>query len=142
MATTTTDEEDRPMGQTSTSLGVEENLGAALAYALGFLTGIIVLLLEQKNETVRFHAAQSIVVFGAIFVISIVLGMFGSGAGLLFGSGVGMGLAATGISLLLGLASFALWIASLVLWVYLIVRAYQGANPRIPGAAGIADGLV
>lgn len=49
------------------------NVAAALAYALGFLTGIVIYLIETENDHVRFHAAQSMVVFGGIVVVSIAL---------------------------------------------------------------------
>ncbi|AKH98098.1 DUF4870 domain-containing protein [Halanaeroarchaeum sulfurireducens] len=141
MATTSADEADRTTSTGETSLGLEENLGAALAYVLGFLTGIIVFLLEQENDHVRFHAAQSMVVFGGIFVVSIILSILGGGLSTMMAGGAGS-FVATGLSLILGLASMVLWLASLVLWVYLLVRTYQGSDPRIPVAAGIADGLV
>jgi uncharacterized membrane protein len=57
-----------------TSTGMEQNLEGLLCYVLGWVTGIIFLLLEKENKFVRFHAIQSIVVFGAYTVISIILG--------------------------------------------------------------------
>jgi len=40
---------------------------------LGFLTGLVMIFTESENDHVRFHAAQSIVIFGALFVASTVL---------------------------------------------------------------------
>ena len=57
-----------------TSTGMEQNLAGLLCYVLGWITGIIFLLLEKDNRFVRFHAIQSIVVFGAFMVIEIILG--------------------------------------------------------------------
>src|ERR1700679_1592528 len=44
------------------SAGMEENVASALCYALGWITGVLFLVLEpyNKNRTVRFHAFQSI----------------------------------------------------------------------------------
>ncbi|WP_318010792.1 hypothetical protein [Bacillus sp. RAR_GA_16] len=56
-----------------TSSGLEENVAGLLTYVLGFVTGIIFLLIEKENKFVRFHAMQSIVVFGAFFIASLVL---------------------------------------------------------------------
>jgi uncharacterized membrane protein len=42
--------------------GLSENLAALLSYVFGWITGLIFLLLD-KRPYVRFHAAQSIVVF-------------------------------------------------------------------------------
>ena len=62
--------------------GLPENTAAALCYVLGFVTGIIFLVLEpyNKNKLIRFHAFQSIFlniawigVFIALSIIGIVL---------------------------------------------------------------------
>lgn len=116
---------------------LDDNVAGALTYVLGFVTGIVFYVIKSDNEFVRFHAAQSIVVFGGIFVLGIVLS-FISGTAALFGGGVAGGFAAAGISMLVGLVSFVVWIAALAIWIYLMVRTYQGADPRVPGAAGIA----
>jgi uncharacterized membrane protein len=118
-----------------TEIGLEVNVAAALAYVLGFLTGIIFYLLEDENDHVRFHAAQSMVVFGGIVVAFIALSFIQIIAG--FGTIVGALLGA-----IISLVSLVLWVGALVLWIYLIVQTYQNKDPRIPGAAGIADNLV
>lgn len=123
-----------------TSVGLEEDVAGALTYLLGFVTGIIFLLVEEDNERVQFHAAQSIVVFGALFVISIIMqvlfGMLAS-AMLVGGSGVMYGM----ISSLMSLILMAIGLAGFILWIYLMLKTYQGEDPRIPVAAGIADDL-
>src|SRR6266704_1340006 len=45
--------------------GLQENVAGLLCYSLGWLTGIIFLLID-KRPWVKFHAAQSIVVFGGL----------------------------------------------------------------------------
>ena len=47
----------------TTALGVSENVASLLTYVLGWITGIVFLLVEKENKTVRFHAWQSIAVF-------------------------------------------------------------------------------
>ena len=49
-----------------TSLGLDANLAGALAYALGWLSGLALYFTERENSFVRFHAIQSSVVFGAL----------------------------------------------------------------------------
>jgi uncharacterized membrane protein len=49
-----------------TSLGMPENTTALLAYVFGWVSGLIVLLAEKKNNFVRRHAAQSFVVCGVL----------------------------------------------------------------------------
>lgn len=105
-----------------------ENVAGLLCYVLGWITGIILFLID-KRPYVRFHAAQSIVVFGGLHIISLVLGMFFGVS--LFATGVA-GLSATWA--LLGLID----IVALVLWVMLMIKAYQGEKFRVPVAADIA----
>jgi uncharacterized membrane protein len=45
-----------------TRSGLPENIAALLSYVLGWITGLVFLLID-KRPYVRFHAAQSIVVF-------------------------------------------------------------------------------
>lgn len=84
-----------------TSIGTPEHVAVALGYVLGWVSGLIILLIEKENETVRYHAAQSIIVFGSITLLNIILPMF------LFLGGMSlMGL--------LSLAAFVLWIVFIV----------------------------
>jgi uncharacterized membrane protein len=116
-----------PVAPAASSEGLAENVAGLLCYVLGWLTGIIFILID-KRPFVRFHAAQSIVVFGALTVIRI-------GLGIVMGIGgfVGFGLWAL-VSMVLGLVG-------LVLWILLMVKAYQHELFRVPIAAGIADGF-
>src|SRR5271169_4004737 len=87
--------------------GMSENVAAFLCYLVGWVTGIIFFLID-KRPFVRFHAAQSIVVFGGLHVINIVIGIvFGAGMMMMgrFGA-FGMGAALYG---LISLLSFILW---------------------------------
>ena len=54
------------------SIKSEGNTKALLTYALGWVTGLIFLLTEKEDKFVRFHAAQSLVTFGGLFVITLV----------------------------------------------------------------------
>ncbi len=104
----------------ASSEGLAENVAGLLCYVLGWVTGLIFLLID-KRPWVKFHAAQSIAVFGGLTIIRI---------GLLF------------MSHFLGWAIFALiGLVSLVLWIFLMVKAYQHETVRIPIAADIADSL-
>ena len=57
--------------------GMAENVAGLLCYVLGWITGLIFYFVD-KRPFVRFHAAQSIVVFGGLHIITFVLaGIFG-----------------------------------------------------------------
>ena len=100
-----------------TSTGLEQNVAGLLCYVLWWVTGIIFLMLEKENKFVRFHAIQSIVVFGPITVVLIILsflGRIGSILGYIFGA------------------------LAFILWIVLMVKAYQGQMYKIPVAGDIA----
>src|SRR3989338_1727510 len=102
----------------NTDTGVKPNIAALLAYLLGFVTGLIFLLIEKKNKFVRFHAMQSIVVFGAVFVAQWVISLIPY-----------LGILISGLLSLLGV----------VLWIVLMVKAYQGEMFKLPWAGDIAE---
>ncbi len=109
--------------------GIQENVAGLLCYVLGWLTGIIFLLID-KRPWVKFHAAQSIVVFGGLTILRI---------GLIFlHSMVGGGVIGWGV---LGMIGLVIGLLMLVLWILLMVKAYQHETFRVPIAADIADGI-
>jgi len=108
--------------------GLAENVAGLLCYVLGWLTGIIFLLID-KRPWVRFQAAQSIVVFGGLTVIRIGLGIMTISLGGVVGYGM------------LGMLGMLIGLLGLALWILLMVKAYQHQNFRVPIAAGIADGI-
>jgi uncharacterized membrane protein len=114
----------------SAQSGMSENVAAFLCYLVGWVTGIIFFLID-KRPFVRFHAAQSIVVFGGLHILNIVLGIFFFRAGFMMMGGYG----AFGMgSALYGLIS----LVSFILWILLMVKAYQHEKFEVPIAAGIA----
>lgn len=111
-----------------TTGGLQENVAGLLCYLLGWLTGIIFLLID-KRPFVRFHAAQSIVVFGTLFVLRVVLSFFWIGS--YYGGFFGFHLLISGLLSLITLAA----------WIVLMVMAYQGKRFEVPIAAGVAHSL-
>jgi len=109
-------DEKKNLGETS--LGMQPNLAGLLCYFFGFITGLVFYFVEKKNKFVRFHAMQSIVVFGSFFVANLVL----------------LVLPVIGV-VIGGLLS----LLSLVLWVLLMIKAYQGEFFKLPIAGDIAE---
>jgi uncharacterized membrane protein len=107
--------------------GLQENVAGLLCYVLGWLTGIIFLLID-KRPFVRFHAAQSIVVFGALTLVHWILSIAFLGSGF-----VGFGLWFMIVRLV--------DLVSLILWIVLMVMAYQGKTFEVPIAAPIAKNI-
>src|SRR4051812_2370443 len=94
--------------------GLSENAASALCYLLGFITGIIFLVLApyNQNRTIKFHAWQSIFLNLAFLVLTIVLPVIGHFVGIALLS-------------LIDLAGF-------VLWIYLLYSVYNGKQVRLP----------
>ena len=101
----------------TTSCGMTAELAAALSYVLGFVTGIIFFVVEKKNEFVRFHAMQSIILFGSLFILGIILRMIPIIGWIIY--------------LLISLGAF-------ILWIILLIKASQGEYFALPGIGKIA----
>lgn len=109
----------------SATSGMAENVAGLLCYVLGWITGLIFFFID-KRPFVRFHAAQSIVVFGGLTIVRIGLGMLFVAGGW---SGFSLGF---GLLTLVSILGF-------VLWILLMIKAYQGEKYRLPIAADLAD---
>ncbi len=101
-----------------TSMGLEPNVAGLLCYVLGWVTGLIFFILEKENKFVRFHAMQSIVVFGAFSVVTYILSFIPFIGWMISG--------------LLGVLAF-------VLWIILMIKAYQGEKFKVPWAGNFAE---
>jgi len=110
--------------QGSTSTGIKPNVAGLLCYLLGWVTGLIFFLIEKDNKFVRFHAMQSMIIFGALTILNIFFSMILSILGIYVGFYF--------IFQLIGLVA-------LVLWIVLMVKAYQGEKFKIPVAGDIAE---
>jgi uncharacterized membrane protein len=106
-------------GQSST-LDLKPGTAGVLCYLGGWITGIIFLVLEQKNRTVRFHAVQSILVFGFTTLVYLILRPIPY-AGVFFGS--------------------AITIIGFILWLFLMIKASQGKY-SLPVAGDLAEKLL
>ena len=112
--------------------GLSENTAALLSYVLGWITGLIFFLIDHRPY-VRFHAAQSLVTFGGLHIIRIVLGgIFGFGWWY-YGGWANLGIGA----LLLG----ALGLLTFVLWIVCMVKSYQGVRFKLPIAGDVAENV-
>ncbi|CAO3630082.1 unnamed protein product [Mucor fragilis] len=56
-----------------TSLPIRVDVEASLAYVLGPVTGLLLLILERQNDYVRFHAWQSSLTFSALMLAQFIL---------------------------------------------------------------------
>jgi len=113
----------------SATAGLDENVAGLLCYILGWVTGLIFLLID-KRPFVKFHAAQSIAMSIGVFALYFVLAIF---MGLLHV--VHLGLLAFMLYPLLGLALF-------VLWIFVMYKAYQHEKFKLPIIGDLVEGMV
>ena len=101
-----------------TSTGLTENVAGLLCYVLGWVSGLIFILIEQENKFVRFHALQSIFVFGILNIAGFILGW---------------------IPFIGSFFAWVIWVISFVLWIVLMVKAYQGTKYKLPWPGDFAE---
>jgi len=101
-----------------TSSGLEENIAGLLCYVVGWITGIVFLVIEKENKSVRFHAFQSLLTFLPLSVLAWILGWIPFAGWVLAGL---------------------LWILMLILWLILMFKAYQGEKYKLPIVGHIAE---
>jgi len=89
------------------AFNLPQNTAAALTYVLGWLTGLVFLLVEKKNGFVRFHAMQSLMFFAALTVASF-------------------------IPVIGWLLSPLLMIVGFIAWLMCIYKAYNGEEFELP----------
>lgn len=115
----------RMMGDGPTSLGLSERLERVLAYPLLWVSGLILFLIERKNQNVQWHAKQSMAVFGPLCILWWLVGFLGGILshipliGFLFGIVLGF------------LGTIIFWVI-IVLAVWLIIMAWFRPNYRLP----------
>ncbi len=100
------------------STGLNENIAGLLCYVLGWVSGIVFLLLERESKFVKFHAVQSIIVFGVLSVVNSALDWIPV------------------LGLIVGIIS---GILAFVLWILLMVKASQGERYKIKWAGDYAE---
>ena len=89
------------------STGLEENVAGFFCYILGFVSGIVFLVVEKERSFVKFHARQSTVIFLILLVIFLVFWW-------------------------IPVIGFLLLIAILILWLFLMIKALQGERYLLP----------
>lgn len=95
-----------------------ENMLGAVAYLFGFITGVVLLLVEKKSAFVRFHAMQSTILFGGIFAVNLALNL---------------------IPFLGQIVATLLFFATFIVWLVLMWKAFQGERYHLPYVGELAD---
>lgn len=111
---------------TDAPFGLQPNIAAGLAYLLGIVGGIVMLVGGGTNKFVKWSSAQSIVMWAVYFIIWFVFTF-----------------AASIVHPLIFLFPL-LWIVGLIwiaLWIWTFVTGFQGKEVRVPIIAGLTESV-
>ena len=96
------------------STGLDENVAGFFCYLLGFITGIVFLVVEKESGFVKFHAKQSTITFLGLLVLMIVIGW-------------------------IPVLNILIFVFSLILWFVLMVKALRGEKYMLPVVGKLAE---
>ena len=113
-------ERERKSPASEATVDIEPKVAGLLCYLGVWITGIIFFVIEKKNNWIRFHAAQSLVLFGSFALTAMVLGWIP-----VFGRVV---------TAVLGITGF-------ILWIVLMVKAYHGERYKVFIAGDVAESM-
>ncbi len=101
-------------GKGKSSTGLDENVAGFFCYLLGFITGIVFLVVEKESSFVKFHARQSTITFLGLLVLMIVVGW-------------------------IPVLNILVFVLSLILWLILMVKALRGEKYMLPVVGKLAE---
>lgn len=128
------EEKAAPVAKPKTSTGLEENVAGLLCYLLGFITGIIFLIIEKESRFVRFHAMQSTVTFLSLMIINWIIGAISLA--------IAFNPFTWGLGAVLWIISTLISIAALILWILGMYMAYKGQMYKFPLFGQIAENFL
>lgn len=117
--------------ETESSTGMSANVAGLLCYVGLWVTGIVFVVLEKKSKFVKFHAWQSIMVFGVLTVVQIILSILGAIAWTASPFG--------GLWRFANVLGIIVWVITAGLWIALVILAAQGKMWKVPGAGNWAE---
>jgi uncharacterized membrane protein len=116
----------------SSTTGIDARLASVLCYSLWWVTGLLFLILERRDRFVRFHAAQSLVLFGGLSLVLAAIGAFSAVALVLSNQ----------MYQIVQAAGNLIWVAAAAVWLVLVLKAWRGETWRVPLFAALADAIV
>lgn len=111
------------------STGLEPRVAAALSYLIGWVTGILFFVLEERSRYVRFHAMQSIIALGGLWALGVAFWVL---------SFLSVFVSATGFHVLMWTAQ-GTWLVGVIVWLVCLFKAYAGDWWKLPIAGTVAE---
>ena len=99
-----------PMGGSPGAAGTNKKTYTILAYLLGWITGLIFLFVGKDDPDVKWNAANSVVVFGGLSVVNLIVGFIP----------------------VINVLAVVVTIVGFIYWVIFMIQAIQGTGQRIP----------
>ena len=99
------------MASTKSSTGLTSNVAGLLCYVAGWISGIVFLVIEKESKFVRFHALQSIIPFGILSIVQLILSV---------------------IPFIGWILVPIVWVLMVILWIILMIKAYSGKQWKLP----------
>jgi uncharacterized membrane protein len=124
-----------PTGASST--GLDANIAALLSYVFGWVSGLVLFLIEKESKLVRFHAMQSILLNICVAVVGFILWII-TFVFILLAHQLA-DIMGTLVALLATLIWIVFCVGLLIAWVLCLVRAYQGQFFKLPVIGNMAE---
>ena len=111
--------------------GLSANTAGLLCYLAGWITGIVFLVIDKNRKFVKFHAWQSIMTFGILTVVQIIV------SGIL--AAIGAATFSPVLIIFAGIVGTIIWIITVVLWIILMIQAGTGKMWKLPWVGNWAE---
>jgi uncharacterized membrane protein len=109
--------------------GLSPHVASVLCYAAGWVSAVIVLMIERDSRLVRFHALQATLAFGFLCLLGVLCGALT----------VLSAFYSTAVFKFFAFASEASWLAMAVLWLVALVAVTRNALWRMPLVGRFAE---
>ena len=97
---------------------IDKRTGSFVAYSLWWVTGIVMLFAGKDDPDIKYHAAQSIVFFGACSILDAIVSL------------IGLPVENTLVGFILFLIWLAIVVFAVIVWVRSMVWAWQRGGGR------------
>jgi uncharacterized membrane protein len=99
-----------PLGGNPSSAGSNKKTYTVLAYALGWIGGLIFLFVGKDDPDVKWNAANSLLIFGGLSIVILILSFIP----------------------VVNFLVIILWLVGFVFWVIFLIQSLQGNGQRLP----------
>jgi len=133
-------EQAEPEKGTASAASLKPNVAGLLCYLGIWVTGILFLIIERNNKTVRFHAMQSLVTFGILHIVIAIADTVRSWTPWWAGPGWNWVFQPQWVAANIIFGVF--MVISIVLWIVMMYQTYHGRLLKLALFGDIAQNLL